>query len=263
MLAARVRKLTPIVDEEHPVAFVGGALLTTIGESTDAKQASIAATFRNDVTNGWRSVAGQGLSRDHWLAVGRELQAELDGEEVAWNHYINEAINLEKRLDEHITQFGDFYRRDRGWSVFLEALAARAPAQTKPVLLRRGAAHFACLGAKLREAPRKRPTSNDWYDLRQALHIAWPAFFVTTDFTFMTFADRVCRAQRAWIRSPVELIEDRIARAVPWGTCGKAIADSFKRIPIAALRKRQDALRAGLKRGFGEEAARLIASKRG
>jgi len=36
---------------------------------------------------------------------------------------------------------------------------------------------------------------------------AWPAFLMTTDFSLIESADLTCCRQRAWVRSPVELIE--------------------------------------------------------
>lgn len=81
---------------------------------------------------------------------------------------------------------------------------------------------------------------------------------MTTDFRLIEAADATGSMQAAWVRSPVELIEDRINRSEPWSKAWRR-AKCFQRAPYEVLKASQQALRQRLKQeSYGSPAEAKI-----
>jgi hypothetical protein len=170
LLASRVRTVGPFLDETYPIAFVGYALLSEIG-SVPGDLVASSRVFRNDVTAGWRAIAGSGISEDDWQRIGGMLQDEITAEEAVFLSQVRWFREMEKTAA----------KADRDCARFRLGLARGTRASTEPSL-----------------------------------------------------------------RTPVELVEDSIARCEPWSAGGKLVAAAFRREPREQLSRRQLAWRAAL-----------------
>jgi hypothetical protein len=52
-------------------------------------------------------------------------------------------------------------------------------------------------------------------------------YLVTGNFKFIRAVDETGSSQRAWVRAPVELIEDPVYRCEPWGKPGRWSVPGF------------------------------------
>jgi hypothetical protein len=126
-------------------------------------------------------------------------------------------------------------------------LAQGAGVVSTPQLERRADLHLRYVANKLLSAREQEPARNDWHDARHLQHVAWPAFLVTCDTGLIEAADRTGSQQSAWLRTPVELVEDQVHRSEPWSKeAGKL---TFQRGAMKELLARQTAFRAQFLRG--------------
>jgi hypothetical protein len=235
LLKKRVELLTGFVDPAAPVAFVGMALLAEIASVPDDVRAPN-MVFRDNVTAGWQRVGSGTLSESDWRSVGAELDAELEADERQWLAFAKHAVGLELNTLEVEREVGiAFYPRSRAENVMRRAIEAGTPGKTVPAMGVRADASLRYFMSKLTEARHRFPARNDWIDGRQLQHLAWPAFLVTTDFGLLKAVDTGRSWQRPWVRTPAELIEDSVARCVPWGKAAKRVADDFVRWPTKRL----------------------------
>jgi hypothetical protein len=215
LLANRIRTLAPHLNESQPIAFVGQALLSAVGRVPDLIAAN-SKSFRERVTTAWLRIASSGLARDEWRRVGDELDAELEREERAWEAMIEASISIDKFRLSGEAAGEPPYPRGRAAGIIRSTLARRANAITSPPLERRDELHLRYIANRCVEARARRPSPNDLHDGRHLQHVAWPAFLVTTDFGLLYAADATRSPHAAWVRTPVELAEDRIPRCSPW-----------------------------------------------
>lgn len=235
-LLDRLAMLRGIVDEDNPVAFVAIALLTQVGlVRDDGSQRA----FRESITSGWVQAVSGTLTEQEWRRKGQELDQELADDERRWQSQIDQAIEIERETRRREGMYEGFeYPRRRGYEIIRRGLAIPSHAPW------RIDACASYLAQKFNNALRARPGRNDWHDSRHLQHLLWPAFLVTTDFGLIEAVDQTGIWQRAWVRTPFELVHERIARCEPWGKPARTVARRFQRLPN--LRERQELWRAGL-----------------
>lgn len=226
-LSNRIKNLAPVLDPAAPIAFVGTAMLSTVGNCT-ARVREEASAFRDDITASWRRVSADGLSESEWKRIGTAVKAEVDAFEAWWLDRLNAFRELERRIAEK-TKDSEPYDRERGLSVIRRSFVDDAPVETKPSLNVRADAHLRYLMAKLRRSLRGEGTGNDWYDARHLQHIAEPAFLATRDYRLIQTVDDSNSLQRAWVRAPIELLEDHVALCEPWGAPAEVASRAFIR----------------------------------
>jgi hypothetical protein len=246
LLAARVAKLAPFLSDDVPVAFVGRALLTTFG-SADPNLRGDSARFRESVLGGWSRMTKDGLSNEDWRQIGSELQAELAEDERMWAAHVDKAREVSDQVLAAEKEVGfAFYPRSRASNVMRRGLARGAGIISTPPLEQRGDLHLRYVANKLLNVREQEPAKNDWHDARHLQHVAWPAFLVTCDVGLIGAADRTGSPQSAWVRMPIELIEDRVTHCEPW--LKDAAEPPFRRGPIPELQARQTAFRERFRR---------------
>jgi hypothetical protein len=247
LLRARIQRLGPLLDPEHPIAFVGAALLSTIGDAPP-DVAEQATAFRARIDAGWRAMQARGLTEDEWRSVGQELENEMAPEERFWTVEAPELWRYIDRKRQQLEALGYHYPESRGLAETRAAIARAQGIRTKPPIQSRGAAFLSYMTAKQRDFTRQTPASNDFYDARHLQHLVWPAFLATVDFRLIASVEEHSPQARQWVRAPVELAEDRVARCQPWGRPAARVAETFRPMPVQKLRVRQEAWRAALPR---------------
>jgi hypothetical protein len=220
LLAGRVRKLAPFVDQEHPIAFIGNALIAQIARKDSAFVVEQAA-WRAPIEQRWKDITRGGLSETVWRQVGTDLDEELAGEEAQWLHYVQQYVELGRRLRD-FRKAGADYPRQRAISILLRVLGeASARSVPHPSFGGRGHAFLRVMASKLVDALGKPPAVNDWIDTRHLFHLAWPTFVMTADRKSIAAVDAADTYQRAWVRMPVELAQDSVSRCFPWGASAR------------------------------------------
>ena len=106
------------------------------------------------------------------------------------------------------------------------------------------------------ESRGRRPQANDLADIRLLVHLGRPSFVMTTDFRFLAAVDAIRPCQQQWVRTPVELVEDRVWHCEPWGKPAKVVQNKFRRDEISRLKTRTQELRIRLKRKSFRHATR-------
>jgi hypothetical protein len=222
-LEARIRKIAPLLDQSEPVAFVGMALLSQVC-AVPQEFRSQASAFREGVTAGWFEICQHGLSVQRWKQIGNDLQADVNRDEAWWRARTTEFIALEKEVDARNVKLGLHYDKDRGIDIIKNQLMGSFPGVCVPPVTRRALAFLEYLSAKMRQTRKQASNPNDYFDARHLFHLARPAFLATMDLNLIKMVDSTCKMQRPWVRCPVELVSDRIARCAPWGRPGKFVA---------------------------------------
>ena len=240
LLRNLVRRVAGIVDPVSPVAFVGEALLTMIGTAPKSL-ADENATLRDQITSAWHGLSTRDLLEAEWRAIGDRLNSELEGEERNWSSMIDEFQGIAADLRDREKSFGPFYPSGRARAIVERCLARASDVVTEPGLRERAHAGNVYFCAKVDHPRGARPAQNDWIDGRMLQHIIWPAFVVTTDFKLIDAVEKSGTFQRAWVRTPVELATEQIARCQPWGKAARRVNESFARGDLDALKKRQNA----------------------
>jgi hypothetical protein len=235
LLTRRIELLAPLLDKDSPVAFVGTALLGLV-VSLPTSVAADAAQFRERVNRGFSNLPRNRLTQEEWLNIGQELQSELSGEERWWNQQIETAIVLDKEVQTLQEKIGiPFYPRSRGFKIIKRGMAPPFRARTEPSFEARFDAFHSYLAMKLTDARNHRPQQNDYLDARHLCHLGWPAFLVTMDLKLIHAVDASGTRQRAWVRTPAELVLGSVTRCPPWGAAADKIARQFTRLPRAQL----------------------------
>jgi hypothetical protein len=217
MLVARLRKVSPFVDAEHPLAFAGQALFARIGR-VPADVLPRAKQFREHVGAGWRAACSGDIDRDRWKSVGDELQAELEREKDGWRRL----IAIAERIEDSVESV-ELRRR-----ALLRAMTSSVPGETTPAFPTRAEAYFSYMAEKFISVRRARPAMNDYIDSRMLQVLSEPAFLVTKDARLLDTVVRTSRTQSAWVRTPAELALDLVVRAVPWGQRAREVSSLFR-----------------------------------
>ncbi|MEO8979200.1 MAG: hypothetical protein ABI548_06455 [Polyangiaceae bacterium] len=173
------------------------------------------------------------MSRDEWHRIGAAMKAEVDADELWWHGRLEGFRDLEeyvRRNDVEAALFGaPPYDRMRAAAKIRRQMVLAAPVAAHPSLDKRADAHFCFLLFKLKKALIEKGSGNDYFDGRHLQHLAQPAFLATVDYRLIATVDACCRVQRAWVRTPVELVQDPIARCAPWGKPAASVAAGFHR----------------------------------
>jgi hypothetical protein len=243
VMRGRIRRVAPLLDAEHPIAFVGTALLSMIGRGP-ARQMSDDAGYRSTVERGWREICGAGLSVTDWRRIGSLMQQEIEHEERQWVVDAPELLRELRRREVELEASGGPLRLEAyRWSELHGGLGRRHGFTTEPPHAMRAAAFLGFTIARLKESMQRTPDPNDYFDARHLQHLAWPAFLATVDFRLIGAATTACRRQSAWVRTPVELAEDTIARCPPWGRAAEHVAAAFSPATVGERKKRHLAWR--------------------
>ncbi|MBM4364054.1 MAG: hypothetical protein FJ104_15345 [Deltaproteobacteria bacterium] len=252
LLSARVARLAPVLSENDPIAFAGHSLLTTFG-TAGRRLREESARYRSSVSGGWRRIVANGLLEDDWRSIGAELQDELRDGERNWAQHVADAQGIVRQVSAAEKEAGSpLFPRARGSDLMRQSLAKGAGVACVPPLVARADLHLRYTTDKLLNAHQRVPAVNDWNDARHLQHVAWPAFLATCDEGLIEAADRTGSPQSAWVRMPIELIEDRVARCEPWAKGASTL--TFRRAPLPELRARQEAFRRSLRRQSGSPA---------
>jgi len=244
LLEQRFALIGPHLDPEHPIAFSGSLLMSMIGRVSPDEHAQD-QRIREDLRLGWEA-ARAGLTEERWTWVGKKLDEELEREADAWEaELIRLRALLQRNIDVAKKVGHDWYPRRRGEQII--EIQLRGPAQLHPPAPQRLHLARRLLAMKTMASREQQPQRNDFVDWRLPVHVAWPAFLVTGDFRLIQAVDDTGSLQRAWVRAPVELIEDPVYRCEPWGKPGHWVRQRFRRQPIKELRARQQAMRRRLK----------------
>lgn len=240
LLRKLVQRVAGIVDAEFPIAFVGEALLTTVGTASVAL-ANENAEARARINAAWHELSRREILDTEWRAIGAQMNSELEAEERNWGSMIDQFQAIASDLREREKAFGPFYPSGRAREIIERCLARGSDVATEPPLRERAHAGNRYFTAKVDHPRGARPARNDWIDGRVLQHIIWPAFVVTTDFKLIEAVDKSGTFQRAWVRTPVELATDKIARCLPWGKVARRVNETFFRGDLEALKTRQNA----------------------
>jgi hypothetical protein len=240
LLQQRIALISPHLDPEHPIAFTGRLLLTMIGRASPELHAEDQRA-REFLRRGWDHTR-TGLTDERWRSVGKELDDEIEREADGWEVALNGMRHLRQRTLDFAKVVGhDWYPRRRAERLIEKKLNGPVlldpPAPQRLHLLKR------LVARKTVGAREQQPQRNDYVDWRLLVHLAWPAFLVTSDFRLIRALDETGSLQRAWVRAPVELIQDPIYRCEPWGKPGRWVKSRFRRQDLKTLRIRQDEMR--------------------
>lgn len=244
LIEQRIARIAPLLDPDHPIAFSGQLLLSTLCPVSPELYAED-QQLRDDLRRGWED-ARAGIEDHRWRRVGQELDDELEREATGWLKEFERFRTFLERIIEVRAQVGhDWYPKRRTEQVIENQI--KGPALLKPSPAQRLHLARRVLAMKAVAYREQQPQKNDFVDWRLLIHVAWPAFLVTTDYKFIESVDATGSLQRAWVRAPVELIDDAVYRCEPWGKPGNWVGDRFRRQDIAWLRARQEAFRKRLK----------------
>jgi hypothetical protein len=237
LLQQRIALIAPLLDPEHPVAFSGGLLLSTLGPVPPEVHAED-ERLRDSLRLGWEDACA-GITDERWR---KELDDELEREATGWlKEFERFRSNLDRIIEVRAQVGHDWYPKRRTEQVIENQI--KGPAPLEPPAAQRLHLARRLLAIKASAYRERQPKRNDFVDWRLLIHVAWPAFLVTSDFKFIEAVDATKSLQRAWVRAPVEMIEDPIYRCEPWGKPGHWVGDRFCRQDLKELRARQDEMR--------------------